>query len=59
MKKIIAVVVILMIALNIFAVMPKSSAETETDKKECLLLKRPKIELTEVNPGILPNLWKS
>ena len=59
MKKLIAVVVILMVALNILALMPKTSSQAEADKKECMLLKRPKIDLSEVNPGIIPNLLKS
>ena len=59
MKKLVALVVVLVIALNIFALMPKASAKTEIDKKECCLFKRPKIDLSNVNPGILPSLLKS
>ncbi|RYZ26567.1 MAG: hypothetical protein EOO10_15200 [Chitinophagaceae bacterium] len=59
MKKIIAVVLILMVLLNAVILLPKACADTETDAEECTLMKQPKIELTEVNPGILPNLLKS
>jgi hypothetical protein len=58
MKKIVAVVLILMVLLNAVILLPKACAKTEAEK-ECSLMKRPKIELTEVNPGILPNLLKS
>jgi hypothetical protein len=39
--------------------LPKDGTATEETKKECSLIKTPKIDLTEVNPGILPNLLKS
>ena len=59
MKKIIAVVLILLVLLNAVILLPETCVKPETAEEECSLMKRPKIELTEVNPGILPNLLKS
>jgi len=59
MKQTIAVLLILMVALNAIVLLPKSSSEAKAEKKECCMMERPKIELTEVSPGILPNLLKS
>jgi len=59
MKKIVAVVLILLVVLNAVILLPKISADKECSEEECSNSVRPKIELTEVNPGILPNLLKS
>ena len=57
MKKIVAAILILIVVLNAIILVPKVSCEA--DSKECCVSKGPKIDLTEVNPGILPNLLKS
>jgi len=59
MRKILIAVLVVMVLLNVAMLLPKEDAATEETKKECSLIKTPKIDLTEVNPGILPNLLKS
>jgi hypothetical protein len=59
MKKIVAVVLVFLVLLNALILLPKISSDEECSKEECATSVRPKIELTEVNPGILPNLLKS
>ena len=58
MKKIASVVLVLIVLLNAAILLPKACIKTEGEE-ECSVIKRPKIELTEVPPGILPNLLKS
>lgn len=50
---------VVMVLLNVAMLLPKEEAAAEETKKECSLIKTPKIDLSEVNPGILPNLLKS
>lgn len=58
MRKLIAIVlIVLVVALNVALLLPKPQAKTEAD--ECSAMKWPKIEQTEINFGIIPNLLKS
>lgn len=56
MKKLMAVVAILVLALNVAMLLPKRSAKAESNKGS--FLKLSKIDLSEVKPGILPGLLK-
>ena len=56
MKKLIAFVLILMIALNAAVLLQKSEARQEGEKT--LALKISRIDLKDVKPGILPGLLK-
>ena len=57
MKKIVALILILVVALNAILLLPKLSEESAPEEGRSMI-KVPKIEITEVNPGILPNLLK-
>jgi len=59
MKQIAAIILLVMIAVNVALLLPKHDIQKEPVKTKLSLLKAPKIDLTEVNPGILPNLMKS
>ncbi|WP_172623077.1 hypothetical protein [Flavisolibacter ginsenosidimutans] len=56
MKKLIAFVLILMIALNAAVFLQRSEAKQEGE--QTLALKMPRIDLNDVKPGILPGLLK-
>jgi hypothetical protein len=58
MKKFLKIVlVIAIIALNAVAILP-GQLSNSAEEGQCSITQLPKIQLTEVNPIILPNLLK-
>jgi hypothetical protein len=56
MKKLIAVVVLLIIVLNALVILPKAAPKNES--KELSLAKRPGIEIKEISPVLFPSFLK-
>jgi hypothetical protein len=56
MKKLVALLLILVITLNLVLLLKKD--EQKADSEKALAFKMPKIDLNDVKPGILPGLLK-
>lgn len=58
MRKLIAFVLLVMVALNVAVMVSAKPKGCEEPDRKCAAVKLPKLELTNLNPGFFPGLLK-